>query len=70
MKKNRLKFKRNTAFKTAITGLAYIRKLKRKQQELREREIEILRCDVKLLNKLNIAKKKEKAEQAAQKAAT
>jgi hypothetical protein len=58
----RLKFKRDTAFKAAIAGLARVRELELRQQELRERGIEMLRQGLKTLDELDKAENKDRLE--------
>ena len=53
LKEERLKFKRDTAFKAVIASLACVHELKLRQQELYERGIEILCRRLKTLNKLD-----------------
>ena len=66
LKEERLKFKWDTAFKAVIAGLAYVHKLKLRQQELRERGIKILCRGLKTLNKLNKQENQEREEKERQ----
>jgi hypothetical protein len=50
------------AFKAAIAGLARVRELEHRQQELCERGIEMLRRGLKTLDELNAIEEKEKEE--------
>ena len=66
LKEERLKFKRDTAFKAAIAGLACVYKLELWQQELRERGIEMLRRGLKTLNELNKQENHKREEKERQ----
>jgi recombinational DNA repair ATPase RecF len=58
--KERLKFERDMVFEAAIAGLGRVRELEYYQQEFSEQGIEMFCYRLKTLNKLDIAKKKEK----------
>ena len=66
LEEERLKFERDTAFKAAMAGLARVRELELRQQELRERGMEMLRRGMKTLDELDEAEEKERSEVAAQ----
>jgi hypothetical protein len=66
LKEERLKFKQDTAFKAVIASLACVYKLKLRQQELRERGIEMLCRGLKTLDKLNKQENHEKEERERQ----
>lgn len=62
LEEERLKFERDTAFEAAMAGLARVRELELRQQELRERGMEMLRRGLKTLDELDEAEEKERRE--------
>ena len=66
LEEERLKFERDTAFEAAMAGLARVRELELRQQELRERGIEILCRGLKTLNDLNKQENHKREERKRQ----
>jgi hypothetical protein len=62
LEEERLKFERDTAFEAAMAGLERVRELERRQGELRERGMEMLRRGLKTLDELDAAEEKEREE--------
>ncbi|KAM0133375.1 hypothetical protein ACHAP3_005898 [Botrytis cinerea] len=62
LEEERLQFERDTAFEAAMLGLARVRALELRQQELRERGREMLRRGLKSLDELDALEEKERLE--------
>ena len=62
LEEERLQFERDTAFEAAMAGLARVRVLELRQQELRERGREMLRRGLKTLDELDALEEKERLE--------
>ncbi|TVY12475.1 hypothetical protein LARI1_G009627 [Lachnellula arida] len=67
LEEERLKFERDTAFEAAMAGLARVRELELRQQELRERGVEMVRRHVESLDESDEAEEKEKEEREEEK---
>jgi hypothetical protein len=65
LEEERLKFERDMAFEAAMAGLARVRELEARQQELRERGREMLRRGLRTLEELDAAEAEEKRETEA-----
>ena len=66
LEEERLKFERDTAFEAAMAGLARVRELELRQQELRERGMEMLRRGLKTLDELDEQENREREEKERQ----
>ncbi|CAG8971363.1 hypothetical protein HYALB_00006912 [Hymenoscyphus albidus] len=62
LEEERLKFERDMAFEAAMAGLARVRELEQRQQELRERGIDMVRRGLRTLDELDVAEEKERKE--------
>jgi len=60
LEEERLKFERDTAFEAAMAGLARVRELELRQQELRERGMEMVRRGLKSLDELDEAESNDR----------